>query len=177
MERGVGEGGEGGRGASRKEKPARHKLQAVIFMMTDETGYWNPGEALGLRPPFAIPGHGRPGSGSPADLTPRRASAGPRYAVIRDKRDAWLAPPPRCGVEFLCPPSSFLIPPPTSTTSPRCSFLSLPPPFRPRIPRPPPPPLCFISSLFVVMSLVVPVARERAYRRGCCFGNRNAGRD
>lgn len=53
------------------------KLQAVIFMMTDETGYWNPGEALGLQPPFAITGHGRFKSGPPGDLTPRRASAGP----------------------------------------------------------------------------------------------------
>lgn len=77
-----------GRGGSRKwtqEKPARHKLLAVIFMMTDETGYWNPGEALGLQPPFAIPGRGRFESGSPADLTPRRASAGPGCAGIRDK--------------------------------------------------------------------------------------------
>lgn len=67
----------GGQEVGSEEKPAWHKLQAVIFMMTDETGYWNPGEALGLQPPFAITGHGRFKSGSPADLTPRRASAGP----------------------------------------------------------------------------------------------------
>lgn len=68
---GGGEGGVGGvQEVGSEEKPARHKLQAVIFMMTDETGYWNPGGALGLRPPFAATGHGRLESGSPADLTP-----------------------------------------------------------------------------------------------------------